>query len=41
MNKQQEKVLIYYIAAILKALGSERARDKFLYDFEKVGDGND
>lgn len=40
MNKQQEKVLIYYIATMLKVWGSERARDKFLTDFKKAG-GND
>lgn len=38
MNKQQEKVLIHYIATMLKAWGSERARDKFIKDFEKAGD---
>ena len=38
MNKQQEKVLIYYMATMLKAWGSERARDKFIEDFEKAGD---
>ena len=38
MNEQQEEVLIYYIGIMLKALGNETARDKFLYDFKKAGD---
>ena len=41
MNKQQEKVVVYYIGQMLHIWGSERAKDKFLYDYEKAGDNDD
>ncbi len=41
MNKQQEKVIVYYIGQMLYIWGSEKAKDKFLYDYKKAGDIND
>ena len=37
MNKEQEKVLLHYVATMLKVFGSERVKYKFIDDFKKAG----
>ena len=43
MNEQQEKIIVHYIGQMLYIYiwGSEKAKDKFFYDYKKAGDNND
>ena len=40
MNSKK-KIIVHYIGQMLYIWGSEKAKDKFLYDYKKAGDNND
>lgn len=39
MNEEQEKVLLHWVASMLRTFGSEKAYYKFIDDYKKAGDG--